>query len=236
MLGECLGRSPEVRYLGEAHSAAFVNFTLRDNASVQRLILECRFPFVVFRALKDSHRVIQLLELHPAGKAIWAFRHYFDRINSAVKMFGDHPLRVLDEWVKGRPAWQMSGMSPEIEDVVRRFDFATMSAHDGAALMWWLRNSLFFSSKLDINDRVRLWSYDRFVSEPQPELVRLLEFLNISPDASMVALVNSRSIRKEAEPALATGVRDLCETLQQRLEHLVEQPSRPILGSEIPPR
>jgi hypothetical protein len=237
MLGECLGRSPQVRYFGEADAAAFVNFALRDDASIQRLIDDCRFPFIVLRALKDSHRVIQLLDLHPAGKAIWAYRHYADRINSAVRMFGDHPLRVLNEWVKGRPAWQAAGMTAETEEALRRFDFSAMRVQDGAALMWWLRNSLFFSLGLDANDRVRPWSYDRFVREPRPELQSLLQFLDVAPDDSMLAQVHSLSVRKESEPPLASEVRALCEDLQRRLDNALRERMRPAPhGQRAPPR
>jgi hypothetical protein len=204
-----------------------VNFALRDDASTKRLIEECWFPFVVLRTLKDTHRVTHLLDLHPASKAIWAYRHYTDRINSAVRMFGEHPLRVLSEWAKGRPAWQASGMPPETAEALRRFDFAALRVQDGAALMWWLRNSLFFSLGLEADDRVRPWSYDHFIREPRREFRSLLEFLDVSPDDSMLAQVHSRSLRKEAEPPLTVDVRALCEDLQQRLDNALRERNRP---------
>jgi hypothetical protein len=218
MLGECLARSPEFSYLGEANPAAFVDFALRDDATIQKLLIDCKYRFLALRSLKDSHRVRELLALSPASRAIWAYRNYLDRINSAVRMFKGHPLEVFRELGKGNRQWQLWGATPEVDDVVKRFDVDELSEHDGAALMWWVRNSLYFNLELDTNARVRLWSYDAFIREPQRELRRILDFLGAQSHSYMVTGVHAHSIGKEPQPALKRDVRDLCESLYQRLE------------------
>ncbi|MGH8252318.1 MAG: hypothetical protein ACREVI_16765 [Steroidobacteraceae bacterium] len=218
LLGTCLGKSPEFRYIGEANPAAFVNFSLRDDAVIQQLILDCKYRFLVLRPLKDSHRVLQLLALNPASKTIWAYRNYLDRVNSAVRMFKRHPLHVFSELAKGNRQWQTDGMTPETEEVVKSFNVDELSEHDGAALMWWLRNSLYFSLDLGTNIRVRLWSYDAFIREPQHELGSILDYLGARYHSFMHADVHAQSIRKDPAPVLRMDVRDLCENLYEQLE------------------
>ena len=174
--------------MGEAHPAAFDNFELRNNTTIQQLILHCRYRFLVLRPLKDSHRALQLLALNPAGKALWAYRNYLDRINSAVRMFKGHQLHVLSELSKGNRQWQVSAMTPDIEEVMKSFNVNALTDLDAAALIWWARNSLYFSLQLRANVRVRLWSYDAFVREPQHELGRILEFLDARYHSFMLAM------------------------------------------------
>jgi hypothetical protein len=219
MLGECLGQSPEFESIGEANARAFVNFSIRDDRTIEHLIEDCPYRFIVFRALKDSHDVPRLLSRNPAAKAIWAYRHYLDRINSAVRMFGRHPLNQFAAFARGDPGvWQMRGISTPVEAVVRQFDFGDLSECDGAALMWWVRNSLYFSLGLETDPRVRPWSYDAFVRSPELELEELLKFLGGRFEAYMLSGVNACSLEKEAAPTLRADVRALCERLYAQLE------------------
>ena len=106
MLGECLGRSPQVENLGETDSRAFTAFYLRDDQTIEDVLENCPCEFMVLKPLKDSHRVEELLSLGMHGKAIWAYRHFADRINSAVERFGRHPLDVFGQFQRGEgKAW-----------------------------------------------------------------------------------------------------------------------------------
>jgi len=218
MLGSCLGHSPQFENLGESDQRAFSSYSLRDIGTVRQLIRDCPYRYIVLKPLKDSHRVRELLDLEPAGKALWAFRSYLDRVNSAVRQFGRHPLSVFQAMMEGRTdAWQLQGMSSDVERVLRSVRVSELTAHDGAALMWWVRNSLFFSQSLAIESRVRLWSYDRFVKDPETELRIVLEFLGGQFSPYMLDGVHGHSIGKEEQPALRSDIASLCASLYERL-------------------
>lgn len=227
MLGEVLGKSPEIENLGESDPRAFENYFIRDVGTVSQLIRDCKYRFLVFKPLKDSERIRDLLSLSPSGKALWAYRFYMDRINSAVKEFGRHPLEVFAAFARGdRSAWQMQAIDPEVERVVMSFNAAELTAHDGAALMWWVRNSLYFTQDLGSDSRIRLWSYDRFVRDPGRGLESLLGFIGANSYPYMLSDVHADSFRKDTEPVLRAEIRELCQSLQERLEQaLARQPS-----------
>ena len=219
MLGECLGRSPEIENLGESDARAFTDYFLRDDDTVERLIRKAPYRMMIFKPLKDSHRVDDLLAIGSNAKAIWAYRNYWDRINSAVKHFGKHPLDVFARYNRGEgAAWQLSAISAEDARLLAQFDIDRLSEFDGAALMWYIRNSLFFNQRLEDNDRVFLWSYDEFVSDPATELKPLTHFLGTHYYPYMTRKVHSRSIGKDSRPQLNPRIEELCDSMLERLE------------------
>ena len=199
MLGQCLGRSPAIENTGETDPRAFSDFFLRNDNTITRLIEKTPYRMVIFKPLKDSYRVEELLALNPRGKAIWAYRNYADRINSAVRQFGRHPLDVFLQFTEAHSvAWQLIGLSTENEKLLTDLDIEKLTESDGAALMWYIRNSLFFSQQLDKNENVMLWSYDRFVADPARDIEALATFLGTEYDPFMISSVHSRSIGKNS--------------------------------------
>jgi hypothetical protein len=219
MLGQVLGKSPEIENLGESDPRAFEQYFIRPDDIVDRVIRECKCPYIVFKPLKDSDRIHHFLARYPASRALWAYRFYEDRINSAVKEFGRHPLDVFEALASGhRDAWQLRRIAPDVERVIRSFNVRDLTPHEGAALMWWVRNSLYFTLGLQREPRVRLWSYDQFVRRPEPELVSLLAFLGPRQFPFMLTEVHAESYRKDAPPELREEIRQLCQSLYDRLE------------------
>lgn len=219
MLGQCLGRSPECENLGESDARAFVRFSLRELPVIDKLISDCPYRYLVFKPLKDSHRVRELLGMRNTARAIWAYRNYEDRINSAVRKFGRRPLEVIGAYQAGdHGRWQLQGISASTSELLMKLDVDRLSQSDGAALMWWLRNSLYFDQGLDREPRVRLWSYDAFVMRPEPELRSLLQFLGPEYHAFMLRRVHAHSLSKEPAPVIDADVRIMCEALLARLD------------------
>lgn len=219
MLGQCLGQSPEFVNLGESDPRAFLGYTLRDDDVIGRMIDRCRFRHLVFKPLKDSHRISGLLSLREHGRAVWAYRNPMDRINSAIRQFGSHPVQAFKDFTSGKTTpWQLQGASEKVQRTIQRFDFCDMSDADGAALMWWVRNSLYVDLGLQGDQRMRLWSYDAFVSDPEAGLRRLLRFLDGQFHPYMLDSVHARSLRKEGAPSLNPEIFELCRSLYEQLE------------------
>lgn len=226
MLGHCLGRSPAIENTGETDPRAFSDFFLRSDETITKLIERTPYQMMIFKPLKDSYRVEELLALNSRARVIWAYREYMDRINSAVKQFGRHPLDVFLQFVEGRGvAWQLKGLSAENETLLRDLDIEDLSESDGAALMWYIRNSLFFSQQLDKNENVLLWSYERFVAEPGKDIESLASFLGTEYDPFMTSSVHSRSIGKNSPPVLDPRIDELCANMFARLESAFERQS-----------
>ncbi len=92
-----------------------------------------------------------------------------------------------------------------------------MSAESGAALFWYLRNSLFFDLGLDQRDDVFLVSYDRLVANPDSGFASIDRFLELE-DADPLESEEIRSLKQAAPLEIDPSVRQRCEALQQRLD------------------
>lgn len=219
MLGNCLGRSPEIENLGENDTRAFEQNSLKDLNSVSDLVDMSPYRFLIFKPLKDSCSILDLLQLNPTGMAIWMYRDFADRVNSAVKRFGRHPLDVFGNYKKnGTEAWQLIGLDKDDSEFIRSLDIDRLSANDGAALMWYVRNKLFFNLDLQNSSRVRLFSYDAFVNNASHEMESLSDFLKFNFSPRMVAGVHGQSLRKTSPPEIESSIEKLCVSLYERLE------------------
>ena len=84
MVHRILNRHPLTECYYESDDEAYDNYELRENAVIRALVQRSRADCVVFKPLCDIHRIHELLELVPGGKAVWIYRHYCDVINSAI--------------------------------------------------------------------------------------------------------------------------------------------------------
>jgi hypothetical protein len=219
MLGDCLGRSPQIENLGENDQRAFQYNSLRGIKTIDRLIQKSPYRHIVFKPLKDSHRALELLQLRVDSRAIWLFRNYADRVNSAVKLFGRHPLDVFQNYKNtGTVSWQLQCLEREDGDLIRGMNLDSLTEYDGAALMWYVRNKLFFNLNLCANPSVYLLSYEAFVSKPLDEMRSLTEFLGSDFSAKMVEGVHGESLRKSEPPNIRPDIEKLCTDLYKRLE------------------
>ena len=219
MLGECLGRSPEIENMGETDARAFRDFFIRDDQTIAELLKDSAYKFIVFKPLKDSHRVLKLLESSARAKAVWAYRNYADRINSAVRQFGRHPLEVFEKYKSGQgTAWQLVDLSDKNKRLIERIDISSLTESDGAALLWYVRNALFFDQRLEDQERVMLWSYDQFVTDPEADMRSLARFLGTPHHRYMTGNVHSQSVGKNARPQINPEIDNLCADMLGRLE------------------
>lgn len=216
-----LEMSPEFEVHNENDGRAFERFRLR-RAEVAPLVERSRHRFVLFKPLCDSHDVVDLLDdpqLRGEARAIWAVRDVDARVRSAVAKFGDANQRALVEISEGRPAegWQAGGLVEEDLDLIRGLQPRQLSAESGAALLWYLRNRLFFTRGLDQRGDVLLASYEAFVDSPEAQMRRLCDFLGVTYRDSLVAHVDARASGVRPPLEIHPVVRELCRDLGERL-------------------
>ena len=163
MLVRAFQNSVETQVFNENDRRAFHVYSLRDMEVVRRLVVASPRRVVVFKPLKDSDRIVDILE-DPAmpgqARAIWAYRSFEGRVRSSLGQFDDNNLTVLRAAADGSSGelWQTRFMGPRLLELVRSLDVGSMNPESAAGLMWYLRNTLFFELALDHRDDVAVVS------------------------------------------------------------------------------
>lgn len=241
MLMRGFDAAPYTEVRNENDRALFDRFRLRSDDVLHRVVTASRHQVVLIKPLCDSHDVARLLELPglAPGRAIWVVRDVDARARSEVSKFGASNLEALRAIAAGHGEriWQGGGLGPADVELVRSFDLDALRAEDGAALFWYLRNSLYYSLGLDRRPDVLLSSYDAFVADPTPAMDRLCRHLAVPFDAELIAHVEHRESHGSRELTIDPRVRELCDQLRTRLEEslaahhvtqALEQPDPPI--------
>lgn len=223
MVARALESNPEFEVRNENDRQAFDRFRLRPLPVIRDLVMQSRQRFLVLKPLIDSHRVDELLRdletpSHP--RALWTYRSMEGRTRSAVAKFGDQSLQVLRAIRDGRgeDLWQAQGMTPAARDLIRTLDLDAATPETAAAVLWYVRNALFFELGLDASDDCLLISYDRLLSDPERELQRVCRFLGAEFDPAMAVGIGRRSKSEAPIPGIDPLVRMRCSELERRLE------------------
>ncbi len=223
MLTRGLGMAAQVEVHNENDSRAFERYKLRPASVIESIIATSRHSHVLFKPLCDSHRTDELLDdLKTAtpARAVWAYRDVDGRVRSALAKFGDGNRRVLQEFADGSNTerWHVQRMSRETTELVRSFDYSTMSAASGAALMWVVRNRLYFDLGLDRRFDVLLVSYLAFLNDPAATMRQLCGFLDFPYTASLIEQVTTRAPTYREPLDIDPRIREQCSVLADRLE------------------
>jgi hypothetical protein len=221
MIVHGLDEAPEFRVYNEGHRQAFDNFRLRPLPTIEALIDRSRAEYVLFKPLCDSHRAAEILDrFGPRARAIWTYRQVDGRVRSALAKFGDSNLRIIRAYAAGEAtdAWQVQAMSPENADFVRSLDPDRLSAESGAALFWYVRNSLYFEMSLDERRDAMLVSYDEFIAHPDQTARALCSFLDIEFRRRFISHVKPSAPGWKQPLAIDTRIRERCTELQELLD------------------
>ena len=209
--------TPRFEVYNENHRKVFDRFQL-DHAAASEVVRASRNPYVVFKALCDSHDTVHLLDRLAPAYAIWMFRGVDARARSAVEHFGDANRRSLVAIADGRGAglWQAGGLSAESLDLIHSFRVATLSPHAASALLWLVRNSLFFETGLDARPDVAMASYERLVRDPVHVLGGICDFLGAPYEPSLTRHITCQPAATEPVD-LEPRLRRLCTDMEGRL-------------------
>lgn len=222
MLLRGVGAAPQVEVHNENDHRAFDRYKLKSLDVIEEIVTSSRHSHVLFKPLCDSHRIDQILDTlrtERPGRAVWAYRDVDGRVRSALAKFGDGNLQVLREFASGvnTTRWHVQRISDESAKLVRSFDFESLSAESGAALMWLIRNRLYFELGLDKRDDVHLMSYESMLSNPERTMSGLCDFLGFPYDASLVRHVTGREPTYRDPLKIDPVIRAHCDDLARRL-------------------
>lgn len=225
MLMELLDWNRHTDVYHETDPRAFTpGYEMRAPEVIHTLAQRSPAPFFVIKSLCELDRLRGFLDDFAPAKIVWIVRDYHDASRSAVRSFANfvRQARFLAK-DKSASAWRGRGMSDETQALLQEVTALDLSELDGAAMMWYYRNILYFEQGLDKDPRVIVLRYEDLVRKPQQTLCEVASFLEL-PDVSpwMARYVEEKTTsRHKADPrkSLLVQVEANCNKLLDRFDH-----------------
>lgn len=217
LLMEVLDASAATRVFHETDPRAFERYQMRDLAVIRALSQACPAPVFVIKALCELDRIRPLMDTFAPAKTLWMVRDWRDSVNSAIRSFGN----FVPQWRRladGDAAdWRGRGMSSATRELLAALYHPDASEAEGAAVMWFYRNALFFEQLLAADARVRVVFYEDLVQHPMREVASVYDFLGLRGfDAAVAGRIHARSVRHRQPPDVSPAVATLCDELLAR--------------------
>ena len=203
----------------ETDRRAYDDYELKPPATIRHLYEKSKAPHVVFKALCEGHALKEMLDSYDVAKGVWVYRSYGDVVNSMLKSFPSQAAviqRLVDDPASNR--WIGKGMSEATHELLKHYWHPAISDESAAALIWYLRNTLFFEQQLDEDERVSLVCYEDMVRHPDQLFPALGKSLGLVIPGKAYTGVFKSSISKEHSPQIEPQVRLLCDRMAARLE------------------
>ncbi len=221
LLMDVLDASLDTRVFHETDPRAFERYQMRDLTVIRGLAQASPAPVFVIKALCELDRIKLLMDTFSPAKTLWMVRDWRDSASSAVKSFGG----FVPQWQRlahgDAKDWRGRGMSPATRELLAALYHPNASEAEGAAIMWFYRNALFFEQLLASDARVRLVFYEELVRQPAREVAAVYDFLGLPGfNAAIAARIHARSIRHRTPPDVAPAVAALCDELLSRFRAL----------------
>lgn len=216
---QVLDFSPDIITYSEGSAPFFERVLLEPLERVEALGRRSVFPVIALKPICETHRVNELLDRFPRSRAVWIFRDYRDAVNSASVKWtsGREAVRRLASERPESAGWRAGGLSKERLQLVQQLYSDQMSLHEANAVMWYLRNGLFFDLAADRRAEVLLVRYEDLVSQPQEQFGDVFRFLGLPPPVGLDRGIRESKGRSREFPAIAPEIRGLCDGLQSRL-------------------
>ena len=219
MLMQALDRSLHTDVYHESDTRAFIGYEMRDPEVVAELIRRSPGRVFVIKALCELQDLPDLMARFQPALTLWPYRNYRDVANSMTASFKSVPATVRRLADEGEAVgWWGRGMSEGTQAFLRRVVDRDPNPETSAALLWYLRNRLFFELTLDRDERVLPIKYEELVTEPQRILAQVAGFIGIPFSGHLGRGIHARSIGRRAEPAIDEEVSLACDQLLDRFD------------------
>lgn len=213
-----LGRDPAYQISAEGSLARL--------APIDKLteLVRCRqAPVVAFHSLADSQQIDRILDAIPEARAIWIYRHYADVAASAVHLWGQHQLDLIERFRLRQfdlLKWRGENISPEVLSALDGCHRSDLTPAEGGALLWFTRNQFLFHLKLANSPRVLLVRYEDLVTRPGDFFPEVFRFVDIPFESRFVDHIFATSVRKAKTGNYSPQVKTLCDELLNRLDQV----------------
>lgn len=220
MLVRRLSRSWQVDTFNEGNPAAFDNWRIKNDQTIQQLVQQSHTPIVLFKPILDTFQARRFLEAFDKAKIIFAYRHYTGVVDSGLRRFGENNWnRYVEQWVTTDFVDFAQAPLPEAtKQAIRSLWRPDLSPAGGYALYWLLRNRLYFDLELIHDTRVKAVQYEQMVRQPKQEFRELCRWLGIFYSRRFPAGIHTSSLKKEV-PNIPHDIRQACNQLWDRLSN-----------------
>jgi len=225
MVMEALDRSLRTDVYHESDPRAFRSYMMRGSPVIADLIRRSPAPVFVIKALCELQDLPGLMDRFPPANTVWIYRDYRDVANSITASFRSVPetMRRLAE--EGEAAgWWGRGMSDATQAFVQRVMAREPNEHTCAAMLWFIRNRLYFDLGLDRDPRVLVIRYEALVNDPEGVLKRVSDFVGIPFEGRLAHKIHPRSIGRRPVPEMDAEVHRACEDLLASLDVAADAP------------
>lgn len=220
LLMDVLDASLATQVFHETDPRAFDRYEMRNLAVIRQLAQASPAPVFVIKALCELDRIRPLMETFAPAKTLWMVRDWRDSARSAVKSFGN----FVPQWKRladgDADDWRGRGMSPATRELLAALYRPDASEAEGAAIMWFYRNVLFFEQRLAADARVRLVFYEDLVRDPAREVAALYAFLGLPVSPGVAGRIHARSVKHRTPEGVSLPVASLCDELLARFRAL----------------
>jgi hypothetical protein len=227
LLMDVLDASLATQVFHETDPRAFDRYEMRDLAVIKQLAENCPASVFVIKALCELDRIKLLMDAFTPAKTLWVVRDWRDSVNSAIKSFGN----FVPQWQRlahgDTNDWRGRGMSLPTRELLAALYHPDASEAEGAAIMWFYRNALFFEQQLAADPRVRVVFYEDLVRQPMDEVAAVYDFLGLPGfSAAIASRIHARSVKHRSPSDISPSVVALCDDLLMRFRALprLEQP------------
>ncbi len=243
MIADLLAKSPDCNvYLGNKRPLVFEGSSrLIALDRLRKLLTRSYTRTAVFKPNNDLQYARDFLNFHPAARLLWIYRDYRDAVNSSLRRWGGAHRDIILGIAQGRqlhPGQQAiaEGITPALHDLLQGLCSDGLSEPDGAALLWYVRNALYFDLGLPEQERVMLLSYEALVSEPDVHGRRVFDFIGVRFNPAYVEDVYASSVCRYESPVLRPEIAVLCAEMMRRLDACHRQSgqvSHPTLSADL---
>ena len=216
---EAMDLAPQIATFTEGSSPYFRGVLLEPLDQVEQLVARSPAPVVALKPICETHRVIELLDHFPGSRAVWIFRDYRDAVNSSSTKWrsGREAVRRLAAGETRAAGWRAGGLSQAKLELVTRLYREDMSLHEANAVMWYLRNGLFFDLGASARPDVLLVRYEDLVAQPRERFAELFRFIGLPVPEGIDAAVRRPEGGDRKFPEISPEIRDICDRLHERL-------------------
>lgn len=225
LLMDVFDASPATQVFHETDPRAFERYEMRPPVVIHQLAERSPAQVFVIKALCELDRMRALMDDFAPARTLWVIRDWRDSVHSAIKSFGN----FVPQWKRlaGGDAddWRGRGMSASTRALLARLYRADASEAEGAAIMWYYRNILFFEQALETDPRVRVLFYENLVRAPMREVERVYAFVGLPGFSARVAgRIHARSVKHRDPAGVSPAVMALCDDLLARFAALEGRP------------